>query len=64
MSRDIPASSEEYVKEGGAKCPFCGATDIEGHEVTIDSGKAYQPVGCNECEGEWTDVYTMTGYVV
>lgn len=62
MARKVPASSEEYVKEGGNKCPFCGSTDIEGDQVTIDAGKAYQPVGCNDCEGEWTDVYKLEGF--
>lgn len=64
MTRKVPASSEEYVKAGGAKCPFCDSTDIQGHEVTIDEGKAYQPMGCNECDGEWTDTYKLEGYVV
>ena len=62
--RKVPASSEEYVKEGGNKCPFCDSTDIQGHEVTIDCGKAWQPVDCNECDGQWTDCYELKEYVV
>lgn len=64
MSHDSPVSSEEYVKEGGNKCPFCGATDINGHAVEIDAGIAYQPVDCSECGKEWTDQYSLVGYVV
>ena len=51
----------QYVKEGGAKCPACGYDHIEGGDVTVDWGKAYQNVYCPECEEEWTDEYTLTG---
>lgn len=62
MARDKPLTNGEYVSLKGAQCPFCTSTDIEGHEVTINEGKATQPVGCNECDKEWWDEYVLTGY--
>ena len=64
MARKVPASSEDYVKALGAKCPFCDSTDIEGDQFTVSEGKAWQPMGCNDCEGEWTDCYELKEYVV
>ena len=51
----------QYVKEGGVKCPNCSYQCIEGDNVTIDWGKAYQNVRCPQCGEEWTDEYTLTG---
>lgn len=64
MSQDKPVTSDEYVQKGGTCCPFCGSTDINGGQVEIDAGTACQPVDCSECEKEWTDTYSLTGYVV
>lgn len=55
-------TSAEYVANGGICCPFCGSTDIEGGGVDIDVGGASQAIFCNECEAEWTDHYTLSGY--
>jgi len=62
MSQGNLLTSEEYVAKGGNVCPFCGDTDIEGGPVIIDQGKAFQKVGCNGCEKDWTDTYTLTGW--
>ena len=62
MSQDKPITTEEYVAKKGLVCPHCGSTDIEGGHVVIDEGKAYQKVGCNECDKDWTDTYVLTGY--
>jgi transposase-like protein len=61
MSRQ-PTSNVDYVQEKGLQCPYCRSTDIEGSEVVIDEGKAYQKVGCNDCDKEWTDTYVLTGW--
>jgi len=55
-------NNEQYIAEGGTRCPFCGSLDIEGQEVNIDAGQAWQDVYCNHCRKEWQDTYTLTGY--
>jgi hypothetical protein len=55
-------TSAEYLEQGGTVCPFCKSHDIEGQEVNIDAGTAWQDVSCNQCGEEWQDTYTLTGY--
>ena len=55
-------TNDQYIQEGGTRCPFCGSHDIAGQEINIDAGAAWQDVCCNECGNEWQDTYTLTGY--
>lgn len=48
-----------YKDSDTACCPHCGSTDIEGHSVDINGHFANQDCSCNECEGEWADVYKL-----
>lgn len=57
-----PMSQAEYVQMKGAQCPFCRSTDIEGGPFNVNEGTASQEMGCNECDAEWADTYTLTGY--
>ena len=55
--------SKEYVAKGGVRCPYCNRTDIEGDgEVSTDVGVAWQNMSCIDCNAEWRDEYTLTGY--
>ena len=63
-SSTAPITPEQYASHGGGLCPFCGSDAIEGREVTVEGNKGAQEVSCNDCEGEWTDEYTLTGYFV
>ena len=62
MKKQKPMTNEEYVEAGGCKCPKCGSSDISGDSIEVDSGGAYQEVGCSECGHSWRDVYTLVGY--
>lgn len=53
---------EQYVSKRGAKCPVCRSPELDGGSVEIDAGTAWQKVGCNSCNAEWTDQYQLTGY--
>jgi DNA uptake protein ComE-like DNA-binding protein len=55
-------TSNEYIEQGGTVCPFCKSQDIEGQEVNINAGSAWQEVSCNQCSQEWQDIYTLNGY--
>ncbi len=54
---------EEYVKNGGSTCPYCGSQEIEG-EGSLDNmgSSAYQRIRCTHCEKEWDDTYILTGF--
>lgn len=54
--------SKEYVKSSGVLCPNCEKSAVEGQDVTIDEGFAYQECYCTECEATWTDVYKLSHY--
>ena len=50
---------ESYIKGKGLSCPFCEAESVQGGFIQIESGKAFQEMGCTECEGAWQDVYEL-----
>lgn len=52
----------EHVAKGGANCPYCGADDPQGDEVTTGGGQAEQEMTCLECGKSWFDTYHLTGY--
>ncbi len=51
----------KYIDEGGVRCPYCGADQIEGGSVEIEEGTAQQKVGCLSCDRHWTDIYHLVG---
>ncbi len=53
---------KQYVEKKGGECPCCGSGNLSGDSVTIETGKAFQPVGCNDCNASWCDTYVLTGY--
>lgn len=55
-------TNEQHTHTGGQQCPHCNSTDITGEDIHIDFGCAQQDVICNQCEKEWKDTYTLTGY--
>lgn len=53
---------QRYLKSDGTKCPNCNSTSITGNGlVEVDTGVAWQAVGCDDCNATWTDNYTLTG---
>lgn len=55
-------TNQQYIDNEGTQCPYCNSHDIEGQEVNIDAGSAWQDVSCNACGQEWQDTYTLTGF--
>jgi hypothetical protein len=53
-------AQRRYLETGGARCPFCGNGLIDGHQVEVEAGSAYQEVTCPECGEAWKDCYTLT----
>ena len=50
-----------YLEHGGLICPFCGSRAISTQEFNADHAEGWQDVYCEDCEGEWRDLYTLTG---
>lgn len=55
-------SQGKYVRLGGTHCPFCDSEEITGNEINIDAGTATQEISCSNCDKEWNDLYTLSGY--
>lgn len=60
MSRLSNADREQYVKDGGNKCPFCRSTDLDGGKPQVDGPRAWCVIMCLNCGEEWHDIYTLT----
>jgi predicted Zn-ribbon and HTH transcriptional regulator len=46
-------------------CPFCGSDELEGGTTEIDSDTSVaMPVGCNACDSDWVEVFTMSSIEV
>jgi transposase-like protein len=57
-------TEEEYIDNGGVLCPYCKSKDIEAvGPVDLDGSYGVQRVVCSECEKEWSDCYTLTGFI-
>jgi len=59
----MPKLSDEqkrkYLSIGGVLCPYCGSDDIQGESMEINEGEAAQEVNCNDCDGQWYDIYAL-----
>ena len=57
---------EEYVANTGQTCPFCGE-DSDNFDYGAYNGDGEiitQAITCNECEGEWSDVFKLVNIYI
>lgn len=54
-----PLTSDEYIKEGANRCPFCRSTDITGESIEAYGTETWQEVGCQDCGAVWQDIYKL-----
>lgn len=50
---------EQYIREGGVRCPYCASEDIEGTSFESDLDFSSQKITCNNCGKRWEDIYTL-----
>lgn len=60
---------EEYIETSitnGTTCPQCGADDLnlQFGSFDLEGSNVFQEVLCTGCGLEWSDRYSLTGYVV
>lgn len=60
-TEQTPMTQEEYLRNPNT-CPFCRSTEVTGGSVNIDGNVASQEMFCHDCDKEWSDDYTLTGY--
>ena len=55
-------NKQQYINEGGIKCPYCKSENLESHAVltTTEPLLMHQKVTCLLCKKTWLDVYTLT----
>lgn len=60
-----PSDWEEYLSNGGRRCPYCNSNSMTHGEGRTDSTLAdmYWDVSCNSCKRDWTEHYTLTAVV-
>lgn len=51
--------AQNYLKNRGSSCPFCGSDQIQGDSVEVHDGRVYQSVQCLKCGEGWHDGYTL-----
>ena len=54
---------DSYIKGKGLSCLFCGTESVQGGFIQVDAGKAFQEMGCLECEASWQDVYRLVDII-
>jgi len=55
-------TSNQYVKDGGGRCPVCKSKNIISDCFDMDGSQVWSRVDCNDCGANWKDVYKLTGY--
>ena len=57
-----PLTTEEYVKD--PRCPACRSDNIQSEMYWngCDGHALVQRADCLDCEADWYEVYTLTGY--
>lgn len=58
-----PASQAMYVDSMGLRCPHCGSEAIYPGNTHIGAGCLDLEVHCDECNADWYEQYTLTGYI-
>ena len=56
-------TSEEYASTLGNECPACLSDNIRPTEgIQQDEGICWQSCKCDDCDAEWVDEYSLTGF--
>ncbi|MEA3296152.1 MAG: hypothetical protein U9Q27_03390 [Patescibacteria group bacterium] len=57
-------NKQQYINEGGVKCPYCKSKDLKCDPIIIDDDVINQKVNCCTCNKMWIDVYTITDILI
>ncbi len=59
---EMPLTPDEYVNEGGIKCPHCKTRTVISNTVDIGGTNGTVNCSCNNCGSEWVNNWGLTGY--
>jgi DNA-directed RNA polymerase subunit RPC12/RpoP len=59
-----PMTDQEYVNEGGSKCPFCGDKRLDADTFQFDTAQAWRKITCTRCDRWWDETYILEGWSV
>jgi hypothetical protein len=57
-------TDQEYVNEGGSKCPFCGDKRLDLGDFYTEGAQAWRKITCTRCQRWWNDTYILEGFDV
>lgn len=60
MAELTKQQKKSYVNGGYNCCPHCHSTDIDSTYESKDDNWVECNVVCNNCDEEWSDVYTLS----
>jgi hypothetical protein len=52
-------AKEDYVRQGGVRCPFCGSNDISADKTEADCAFAVVTVDCLHCHKSWHERHDL-----
>jgi hypothetical protein len=51
--------ANEYLRNGGIKCPYCGSEDIQTTDRDMQAGSVFLEMICDSCNHRWTEGYQL-----
>ena len=66
MSNITKLKRDRYLKNGGAKCPFCDSENLEASKPFVSDyvEEIYCIIDCMDCGEQWTDHYGLVNITV
>ena len=55
-------TQKQYLSHDGMKCPKCKSELIGAGSIEAEALYGWQDIKCQECDYEWQDLWTLTGY--
>ena len=51
--------ANEYLRQGGIRCPYCESEDIQSTDRDMQSGVIFVSMTCDDCQHDWTEGYAL-----
>ena len=51
---------QDYLKNNGGRCPFCGSAELDTHHLNSDGSEISEEVECQKCFSIWIDIYKLS----
>lgn len=51
--------ANNYLRNGGVECPYCGSENIQGVNRDMVGGCYFIDMECDDCNHQWTEGYQL-----